>query len=146
MGEMDAKPKTARKIALSIRILLLAALVLLLAVAVRWRMLATEYQRAIDLFDQGKYEAAQTRLQQVMDRPLAAFRIREKARRAIGLCKAEQAGEIVRQERSLEGYAKALDLLEQARREAGATPEIERRIEEYKGYLERQKAAAPTAP
>lgn len=143
MTETEAKTQSSRRAVLVIRILVLVALVLALVVAVRYRMLAGDLQRAVNLVEERQFEPAQKLLQQIMDRPLAAFRIRDKARQTLGVCYAEMASDLAEKERTAAGYQKALDLLDRAKKTMGSTPEIERRIKEYSEYLEKSKPIAP---
>ena len=101
-----------------------------------------DYKKAIELYDQEQYQAAHDILEDLVGKSLTAFRIRAHAKRSLGRCKAEIATIIVYRERTLEGYAMALELLAEANKLAGPSEEIERRIREYRQY----KAGLESAP
>ncbi len=129
--ESKKQTKPAGKSARIVRMLLIVALVLVAGVAARWHMLLREYRKGVALYDEGKYQEAHGVLEELVEKPLAALRIRSQARTALGRCKAEVASDVVFKERSLEGYTKALKLLEEAKELVGPSTEIERRIREY---------------
>ena len=154
MTETTATPKKpSGKTSLVLRILLIVALLLIVLGAVQWRMLAGDLKRGVALYEEAKYQEAVDALQPLLGKTLAGFRIRGQAIRTIGLCKAEIASDMALKERSPEGYAQALKLLEEAKALAGPTPEIERRIKEYTEYVQKaakaaaaEKAASRAAP
>jgi len=128
------------------RIVLIIVLIVVALLALGWRMVAGDYKKALRLYDDGKYEEAQVLFEKVIAHPLSAIRIRGQARKALGLCKAEIASDIALNERSLEGYDRALKLLEEAKNLAGPTEEIERRIKEYSEYRQRLVEAEASQP
>jgi len=133
-GGEEVKPAKPR---IAGRIVLIIVLVTVAALGAWWRAVASDLSKAITLYDEGKYREAEMLLEKVIQHPMSAFRIRAEAKKALGLCKAEMASDIAFTDRTIEGYDRALRLLEEARRLAGPTAEIERRIAEYSGY--RQK-------
>lgn len=132
MGEQ--KPK--KKGALVIRILTVVALLLVIAAAVRYILLKFEMRRGAVLFQQEKYEQAIEVLEPLRHQMLASIGLRGKAERMIGLSKAEIASRIAMEERSVEGYDKALAMLKEAQRLAGPLNSIQQLIDEYTEYRE----------
>jgi len=131
-GDRQTEDQAGRKALPIVRGLLILALLLVAAAAIRWAMLYRAYSRAVSLYEQEEYAQAHDLLQGVIASPLSAFRIRSRARRALGMCVAEMASDLALREPSLAGYTRALDLLEQARELVGPSQEIERRIREYR--------------
>ena len=139
----DAKPKgMSNRTDRLIRIALVVILLLTVIAALRWRALATELDRAVLLYNDYEYEQAVERLAPLLHKPLAVIRIRGEARRILLLCEAALAGE----ERTVEGYRKALDFLEEARKAGVGDDEIDPRVREYSEYKAKLEGTAPPAP
>ena len=99
--------------------------------------LRREYGKALDLYDQAKYQEAHDILEPLVKKPLAIIKIRGQARKALGQCKLQLAVDIGQSARSKEGWTQALTMLEEARELAGPSEEIERQIKEYREYIEK---------
>ena len=130
-----------------IRIVLILILVAVVLMAVRWRMLRAELERCVELYNNYEYEEAAERLDALVGKPVSAIRIRPEARRILLLCRAYVAAE----DRTLAGYEKALNFLDEAKRAGVSAEEVVPRIKEYSEYksrmeeAEKKKAAAPPA-
>ncbi len=133
MAEEGKKSRSTRD--LVIRIVLFVVLIVIIIAALQLRAARKEYERGYKLYGEGKYEEAYEVFNAVQARAIAVIKVGKQARISMGRCKAEMATEIAFKDKSAEGYTKALKLLDEAKELAGSTEEIERRIEEYSGYL-----------
>jgi len=120
-----------------IRIVLVILLAVVVLVAVRWRMLSAELTRCVLLYNDYYYEEAAERLERLMEKPVAAIRIRARAERILLLCRAELAGK----ERTLAGYKRAVDLFERAVAAGVPARDVSPRVKEFAEYIERLEAA-----
>lgn len=141
----EAEKKQTGKGTLITRIVLIVVLVVITIIALQWRGVLREHRRGLDLYTEGKYEEAHAVFEAVLASPLSVIRMRSEARDSLGRCKAEMASEIALKELSLEGYSKALKLLEEAKKLAPSA-EIDRRIEEYSGYKDNMENPARLKP
>jgi len=139
MAEQGKKSGSTRK--LVVRIVLFVALIVVIIAALQLRAARKEYERGYKLYGEGKYEEACKVFDAVQARAIAVIKVGKQARISMGRCKAEMATELAFKDKSAEGYTKALKLLDEARELAGSSEEIERRIEEYSGYLKAQEGA-----
>ena len=146
----DAKAKPKKTSDLVVRIVLIVVLVIVAIMAIGNYRLRREYSKALDLYDQAKYQEAHDILEPLVKKPLAIIKIRGQARKTLGQCKLQLAVDIGQSASSKEGWTQALTMLEEARKFAGPTEEIETRIKEYREYIEKAEepvkpAAAPAA-
>jgi len=141
----EAEKKRMGKGALVVRVVLIGVLVAVVIIALQWRGVLGEHRRGLDLYTERKYEEAHAVFEAVLASRLSVIRIRSEARESLGRCKAEMATEIVFKERTLEGYSKALKLLDEAKKLA-PSPEIDRRIAEYSEYKGKLENPAQPEP
>lgn len=113
--------------------------------SIKWRGLVGEYERGVALYEGKEYVKAREVLDAVVDSPLSAFRLRGQARRALALCNVEEASDKAEKERTVEGYSRVLQALEDAKEVAGSSEEIEKRIERYTLYRDKMLEAETTA-
>jgi len=144
----DAKAKSekgAGKKDVVLRIVLVVILAVVAILAIRLYSLRGQYNRALALYDEGNYQEACDILEPVIERPLAVIKVRKKARQLLGQCKAQIAVNIKNNERD---YARALELLKQAKELDPASTEIDRHIKDCETALAApgKKPALPTPP
>ncbi len=126
-----AEQRTGARVALLVRALIVVALLLVAAAAVRYSFMKLELRHGDELYQQAKYQEAIDLLEPLSKQMLASLGLRSQAVRIIGLSKAELAARVAVEKHSIAGYDEALVLLEQAQRMAGPSREIQDRIDEY---------------
>jgi len=93
--EQAAAPKTAKKgslAALIVRIVLIVLLVIVVITTFRWHGLRGEYNEAIELYNQERYQEAYDKFDAVQKRTLAAVRIRKAALAQMEKCRPHLSG------------------------------------------------------
>lgn len=134
-----AEQTQAKKSSLAVRFLTIVALLLVIVAALQYIRLKTELSNGVKLYNEDKYQEAIDALTPLRGKMLASLGLRSEAERVIGLSMAQLAIELALKERSAEGYEKAIAMLEEAQRLAGPSKNIQDRLDEYRGYLSRQR-------
>jgi len=109
------------------RIVLVVILAMMVISGLHWRMLDSDLRRGILYYNDYKYEKAIEVLNPLLRQPLARFKLRNKAKQTVLLCKAHLAAE----ERSIEGYVEAILHLESANKIGVPNEEITEALDEY---------------
>ena len=143
MADEKAKPKKTSD--LVVRIVLVVVLVIVAIMAIGNYRLRREYKKALDLYDQAKYQEAHDILASLVKKPLGIIKIRGQARKTLGQCKLQLAVDMGQSAHSKEGWAEAVKMLEEARKLSGPSEEIERHIKEYREYIEKAEASVKPA-
>ena len=107
---------------------LLLVLLLFLAYVFRQGM---QYTAAVKLHEEGKSAEAARLLEKL--RPIGP--LRRKVRVSLRSCYMEMAFQVGNKTRTFDGWREAIALLEKGKALAGGTPELERRLKEFRGYL-----------
>ncbi len=137
---------SAKRVSRVIRGALIVAAVAVAAGAVWWFSVLGDVRRAVALYDSGQTSDAANALRRVIASPISAFRLREAAQHALGLCLSAEASRLATREPTRQGYEKALGILKEARALAGPTPDIESQVREYSAALSRLEGKGPLPP
>ena len=156
MTDEHAKPgKQIRRQDLVMRIVLIAILVVVVIMGIGNFKMRWEYKKALALYEEGtevqsrdvrsaKVQEAHDIFEALIRKPLSIIKVRGMARKALAQCKMQLAVDIGQNERSSEGYTKAVAILEQAKELDPSSIEIETRLREYRMYKKQRERSTQT--
>ena len=153
--EHEEPGKQIRRQDLVIRIVLIAILVVVVIMGIGNFKMRGEYNKALALYEEGiaaqsldvrsaKVQEAHDIFEALIRKPLSIIKVRGMARKALAQCKMQLAVDIGQNERSSEGYTKAVTMLEQAKELDPSSIEIETRLREYRWYKKNQESLTQT--
>ena len=136
MAREGGQAGTQRRTIWLMRGLWVAAVVILALILLKWRAILVECDRGVRLYHDGAYAEAEDMLVPLLYEPLARLLVRSRTLSFLRRCRLRMATEAVRNDYTLAGYMKALELLNEASVRYGESPRIARRIEYYRKIIE----------